>query len=352
MAMIDEQMPIWEEIDRAESYLICCVFDEATSLASSIIKRLLANYSSSSKGCEVQGDCENEWGDMLESAGMVLVQSMKQLQRTSEILKELKLLFGSITAIPVQVFLTGVCFQMSESPSATVQGSLEEFLNNWRFEDNRYHPVLGAEANESDPEGSCFSFSIGVDEYLEVVELYVVTLLAMTQKDTDLAISWVEKAMLPVEKCQELLRRLRSMNSSVVTSSSQTSTSSQLPDKYNGHHKDIDSEYLSCEGNTAKEEILKLSRQRVPRYLWFPNITLKLGDTRLVVPSGKMLLATLLLLIYYFTRKKHAVLKRVLMQKALSVKKALLDLWQLAFSYQVNPLAALQPLPTATHGSH
>ncbi|XP_011078192.1 protein APEM9 [Sesamum indicum] len=349
MAMVDEQMPIWEEIDRAESYLICCMFDEATSLASSIIKRLLENYSSS---CKVQGDNENECGDMLESAGMVVVQSMKQLQRTSEIVKELKLLFGSITAIPAQVFLTGVCFQMSESPSTTVQGSLEEFLKNWRFVDNRYYPVFSAEGSASDPEGSCFRFSIGVDEYLEVVELYVITLLAMTKQDTDHAISWVEKAMLPMEKRQELLRRLRSMNSSLVTSSSQTSTSSQLPDGYKGHYEDIESEYVSCGGNTAKEEILKLSRQRVPRFWWFPNITLKLGDTRLVVPSGKMLLATLLLLMYYFTRKKHAVLKRVLVQKALSVKKALLDLWQLAFSYQVNPLAALQPLPTATHGSH
>ncbi|KAL0333627.1 UNVERIFIED_CONTAM: protein APEM9 [Sesamum angustifolium] len=173
MAMIDEQMLIWEEIDRAESSLICCMFDEATSSASSIIKRLLENYSSS---CEVQGDYENEWGDMLESAGMVLVQSMKQLQR--------------------------VCFQLSESPSTTVQGSLEEFLNNWQFVDNRYYPVLGAEASASDPEGSCFRFSIGVDEYLEVVELYVITLLAMIKKDTDLAISWVEKAMLPMEKRQ------------------------------------------------------------------------------------------------------------------------------------------------------
>lgn len=36
---------------------------------------------------------------------------------------------------------------------------------------------------------------------------------------------------------------------------------------------------------------------------------------------------------------------------ALSVKKALVDLWQLAFSYQVNPLAAVQPVPTATRGS-
>ncbi|KAJ6857718.1 hypothetical protein NC651_039211 [Populus alba x Populus x berolinensis] len=33
-----------------------------------------------------------------------------------------------------------------------------------------------------------------------------------------------------------------------------------------------------------------------------------------------------------------------------AAEKATADLWQLAFSYQVNPLAAVQPLPTATRG--
>lgn len=31
----------------------------------------------------------------------------------------------------------------------------------------------------------------------------------------------------------------------------------------------------------------------------------------------------------------------------MSMKNALVDLWQLAFSYQVNPLAAVQPLAAA-----
>ncbi|MBA0553729.1 hypothetical protein Gohar_006633 [Gossypium harknessii] len=36
------------------------------------------------------------------------------------------------------------------------------------------------------------------------------------------------------------------------------------------------------------------------------------------------------------------------MRQALLVKKCLVDLWELAFSYQVNPLAAIQPLSAAT----
>ncbi|XP_057806541.1 protein APEM9 [Salvia miltiorrhiza] len=363
MAITDESSPIWVQIDRAENYLVCCMFDEAASLASTVLKQLLDNNNRSNTDSKFPESFENEWNDMLESAGMVLVQSNKQLRRTSEILKELKLLFGSVNLIPVQVFMTGVCFQLSESLSTTAQGFLEDFVNSWVYVDDKYHPLAGEEARVADTGGSCSPFSISVDKYLEVVELYVVTLLATSLKDTNLAISWVEKAVLPMEKRQVLLRRLQSMSSS-MTSSSQTSISPQLSDvykseflkdqtPYSGHQKDIAPEYLTHEqNNTAKAEILKLSRNRVPYFWWFPTFNVKLGNIQLSIPSGKFLLASLLLIMCYITRKKQALLKRFLSKHALSFRKALLDLWQLAFSYQVNPLAAVQTLPNSTRGNH
>lgn len=63
------------------SYLVCGMFDEAKSLASSILKRLLENCNSSSKAYKFPEGFENDCADMLESAAMVLVQSMKHLQR-------------------------------------------------------------------------------------------------------------------------------------------------------------------------------------------------------------------------------------------------------------------------------
>lgn len=360
MATMEELMPIWDEIDRAESCLVCCLCDEAASLASAILRRLIENYNPSRTDGEISEDYRNEWSDMVESAGMVLVQSVKQLERTPEVLKELKLLFGSLTSIPIQVFLAGVCFQMFESPSHAVRGSLEEFLNNWRYVDGRYCP-LGAE--DSITVGPCCSFSIGVDEYLEVVELYVIKLLSMTMKDGDHAISWVENAMLPMEKRQELLRRLQSMNSSKFTSSSQiqilpnqanghNANLSQDQILYNGQHNDIESRHIPSRRKTAKEEILKLSKQRVPYLHWFPTFSIKFGNTRIVVPNAKMVLVFFLLLICYFTRKKHATFWRFLVEKAVSLRNSLFDLWKLAFSYQVNPLAAVQALPTATSGNY
>ncbi|GKV20472.1 hypothetical protein SLEP1_g30596 [Rubroshorea leprosula] len=50
---------------------------------------------------------------MMESTGMVLVQSLKELQRTSRIVNELRAVFASVEAIPVQVLLTGYSFLCS-----------------------------------------------------------------------------------------------------------------------------------------------------------------------------------------------------------------------------------------------
>ena len=41
---------------------------------------------------------------------------------------------------------------------------------------------------------------------------------------------------------------------------------------------------------------------------------------------------------------------RTVTRQVLFLKGALVDLWKLAFSYQVNPLAAVQPLATTTRG--
>lgn len=103
---------------------------------------------------------------------------------------------------------------------------------------------------------------------------------------------------------------------------SQTSISPQLSDVYKsefmrtqtthgGQQKDMVPENLSDEqNNTAMAEILKLSRKRVPYYSWFPAINVKLGKMQFSIPSGKLLLASLILIVCYLTRKKQALLKR------------------------------------------
>jgi hypothetical protein len=353
MGMIESNPSIWEEIERSESYLVCSLYEEAASLASSILKRLCNDD---------KGIIEGEFYDMLESTGMALVQSLKALGRTSEILDQLKLLYVSVTAVPVQVLLTGACFQISEGSSFGVREFLEEFLSKWNCVDERYYVLVGAEANVDCMARSDRRFILGVDNYLEVVEVYAVTLLATVLHDMHLALSWVEKAALPEEKRQVLLRKLHSLHSLKATNLSQGP--SPLPaDNHDGHfstlkelnvsegsQKALKAIYLPNQGNSTKAAVLKLSERMEPCFWWFRTITLKFGNARLVVSNGKIMLGCLILLIYYVFRRKKAALKRSATRQVLFVKRALIDLWKLAFSYQVNPLAAVQPLATATRG--
>lgn len=82
-----------------------------------------------------------------------------------------------------------------------VREFLEEFLNGWTLGDGQYDAVI-AEANVE--HGNSFErhFVLGIDEYLEVVEVFAITLLATVLEDVDLAISWVENAPLPEENRQ------------------------------------------------------------------------------------------------------------------------------------------------------
>lgn len=82
-----------------------------------------------------------------------------------------------------------------------VQEFLEEFLCKWTLAEGYYVPI-GAEANMSSVDGSVGTFVLEVDKYLEVVEIYVVTLLGEVLNNTEIAMSWVEKAALPEEKRQ------------------------------------------------------------------------------------------------------------------------------------------------------
>lgn len=280
-----------------------------------------------------------------------------------EILKELKLLFGSVSAIPCQVFLTGVCFQIQEGPLG-VREFLEEYLGKWRCVDERYYVLASAETDITYQEGCNNQLVLGVDEYLQVVEVYVVTLLTVVLGDMDLSISWVEKAALPEERRQELLRRVHSMYSSRVTSHMHGASTLQTDERgtssssrkelgsYEGSLKAMEAQNVKDGESSAKQAIMKLSSQKVLCFWWFRTINLKFGNARLVVSNGSVLLGSLILLMCYLLRRKRATITRILKRQALSMKKAVMDLWQLAFSYQVNPLAAVESLPAAMRASH
>ncbi|KAI3974453.1 hypothetical protein MKX01_017946 [Papaver californicum] len=195
---------IWDEIEKSESYLVCCMFEEAITLSSSVVERLWkADYPETIQDAELV--------DMMESAGMVYVQSLKELGRTSEILNELKVLFGSVTFMPVQVLLTGSCFFISDDSISDLPELLKEFLGKWRLvDDEGQHYVLANAENSNGAylKGVDWRCALEIEKYLEVAEVYAVTLLGKVLNDTNHAIAWAEQAELLEGNRQDLLRRL------------------------------------------------------------------------------------------------------------------------------------------------
>ncbi|XP_050382649.1 protein APEM9 [Argentina anserina] len=320
----------WEQIETSESYLVSSMYEEAALLASSILKQL----------SEHSEDFEDR-DDLLESAGMVLVQSLKQLGRTPGILNELKLVFASIPAIPVQVLLTGVCFCISEGNYSGVKEFLEVFLRGWNFVDGQYYVHVGKEDGADYTKRYNGHSVLGVDKYLEVVEVYTLNLLGTIMNDVDLATSWVENAKIPEDRRQVLLRRLHSLHSIKATKASEDNYEVPSPE---GRPK---AKYPLIRDPAQNQAVLNLSKKLEPCFWWFRTFTLKFGNMRMVLSNGKITLGCLILLISYVLQRNRANLKRIVQRQAMSIKNALVDVWQLAFSYQVNPLAAVQPLAAA-----
>ncbi|CAM8954723.1 unnamed protein product [Rhodiola kirilowii] len=342
--MASADSTVWEDIELAESFLVCCMYEKALSMSSSVLRRV----SDPTFPGVIE---ESELVEIKEAAGMVFVQSLKELGRSRDILKELVQLFGRTTAIPVEVILAGACIQISEAPSG-IQSSLEEYLNKWRCVDEN-HYVLKVE-----PTSPCYTKnsdgSLALDKYMELVELYAVVLLGKVLNTMDVAISWVEKAEIPKTKREDLLRKLHSPYSHKISNNAsllQRNEQEAQISSQNGIRVLDGSSEASKTADVSKQSILKLS-SRVEHCFWFfRSVTLKFGKIRLVITTTKVLLACLICLVVYYIKNTRQTLFRTAKKQVISVKKALADLWQLAFSYQVNPLAAVQALPAATRGT-
>ncbi|WOL13832.1 hypothetical protein Cni_G22612 [Canna indica] len=349
---------VWNEIDVSESYLVCCMFEEAAHLASSILGRV------SSIPFEDEVD-DVQLDEMMVSASMVIVQSMKELGRTEELFIELRRLFGSVAAIPVQVFLTGACLQISEGYTSNLIATFEEFLSKWKYVDDEVYVLAEAEPKSYSDKRDIKQLVMGSEKYLEVAEVYTITLLGMVFHNLNRAISWTEKADLPEENRQVLLRRLHSLLSAKHSTSHSDLVGSQKPEQAQSMPSrptrctpsGSESRASHSNGDTSKagslitphqsSKILDLIRCF---FRWFHTVRLKVGNIQLVVPSGKQVfLGPLLVLTYYVIRQRRASLKRLVASQALAIKRALVDAWQLAFSVQVNPLAAIQQIPSVPH---
>ncbi|KAI4377572.1 hypothetical protein MLD38_015176 [Melastoma candidum] len=132
----------------------------------------------------------------------------------------LRELFSPVAIIPTKVLLTGVCLHILDGSSGSKE-LLEEFLGSWNYVFDKYYVHLTNEL-KTDLSSSCDEqrLLLEVEEYLKVVEVYAMILLGKTLGNVDFSISWVEKASMPEDKKQDLLRRLQSLYSWKTTASS------------------------------------------------------------------------------------------------------------------------------------
>ncbi|CAH9133184.1 unnamed protein product [Cuscuta epithymum] len=290
--------PYLKEIQLAEGFFLWLVFNQAASISRSVIECLVERIRSNDNIPKTVGSC-GELDRLLERAGLVFVKSLNELGRTSEILSELKVLFGSVTAIPAKLIVTWSSFPMSDGLSSHFLEAVEEYLNSWQYMEEPYDHYACETAHGG---GFGMKNELAVNDYLDVAEIYAIAFLGRTLKNFDLALSWVEKASLPEENRQDLLRQLYSMNSSepVTEIDEHLTESSSIED-----HKTSSS---NNQEKNLKQALVELFKKRAP-FCWFRSIRLKFGNPGFVISNGKFFLCCAALVIFHFIRKSN--LKRL-----------------------------------------
>ncbi|XP_051199038.1 protein APEM9 [Lolium perenne] len=355
---VAQESDLWKQIDDAECYLVSGSFDKAVLTALSVSDQIRADAAR-----EVHD--ADELLEMLELAGMVLVQALKELRRTSEMFIQLKAMFGSVASVPVKIFLTGATMLMAEGSGPDLRPVFEEYLAQWRYTDDQVYVLNGGQERSSN--GLIVTSTMATEEYFEVAELYTVTFLGIASNEPASAIAWVEKAELTDQDQQELLKKLHTLQAAAKKSSAATGAkqsaernlSVSVNDKTPPTPEDgPTSTTRAPNGKThglpksIEPTLQHVTNKFNPVFWWFHSVRVKVGKTHIVLPSGKlMLLFSLLFSALYVLRRKGAGLKRAIFQQASSLRRAFLDALQLAFSVQMNPLAAVQQTPQAPRGS-
>ncbi|KAJ1698209.1 hypothetical protein LUZ63_006721 [Rhynchospora breviuscula] len=390
---IVSELQIWEQIDVAERYSTTGKHEEAASLASAIIQKI------QNSNFETPVD-DMDLSDMMNSAGMLIVQSYEQLGRIRQVFVELEKLYGSIWAVPAEVFLTGANLQVKDGFKLELREILEEYLSKWEYmidagvyalrEDKTNK--LSSNTLENDHKRRYF---LSCEFYLEVAAIYTVKLLARSFHNIELAISWVDSADLPqdgrevrpflvfphlrsinrnrafvcnasgctgscswlkiitkalLKKLQKLAKKQRRAAARVSTASSnedsvETENEQSMASKGDKERKDFSRKLV--------QQSIQRGSDRLDTFLWwFRSIKIKIGGLQFVIPSGKlMLFFSLFFWMSFLLRKRGDVFRSLAKSKINSLKQAAFDALRLAFSVQMNPLAAVQQVPALPRAS-
>ncbi|KAG6547217.1 hypothetical protein Mapa_011153 [Marchantia paleacea] len=400
---------IWKEIDYSETCLVSSMYQEAIEAATSCLRELSkrvtdegawlsaeARSLSAEPYSQKYGEDVGELFSMMEASGMVLLQALSGLGRSSEIFDVLTSVFNSVSRVPYSLFLTGICLQLSVGLHGSAKNALEEYLNGWKSLEKG---AAGLLTKSVIPIGSCQRVVREVGSascflhltktgFLQLTEIYVIEVLVIGLKNPKAALLWItqtniseDKKKVIIEKIQHIMQQERakakqkeqSADSFCASTASPVGTPPRTREQTNGAKRnDQDSlgDAHAADGAPKDQSSPKGPGQSNSRAVSkgsgfcgrfpFARTVCKLIELVMVrirahlfshsdgLPEGKLLLtgAFTSILVIALLRNRRKVLRifSILMNP---VKTALSDLWQQAFSVQLNPLAAAQPFPTA-----
>jgi hypothetical protein len=343
---------LWNEIDLAERYLVSAMNEDAASTATTVLQTLStlmhSPHSSGMCGEEVEEVGKSEHEEMLECAGMVLLQSYRAIGRVGEFFDILEKLNVGVAEWPLILLETGACLQISDGAYPAARAALEEFLA---------------------VQSTCLS----EEKYAQVVELLVIKVLVKGLQEIESAMNWVERANLTEETRLVILKKIQVQMERMKASSEPVSVEVPSPtlevktfEEKSPGIKDESKEVVLEAGNdtadapgTGDDEpsmrsksLALLKRFKVSEGFFSLKTLVELALARLSAASsnleGRALRfgALAALFLFVFLRHRHS-LRRLVGKSFSAVRVGLSDLWQLAFSVQINPLAAVHPIAAA-----
>lgn len=343
---------LWNEIDLAERYLVSAMNEDAASTATTVLQTLStlmhSPHSSGVFGEEVEEvGKSSEHEEMLECAGMVLLQSYRAIGRVGEFFDILEKLNVGVAEWPLILLETGACLQISDGAFPAAKAALEEFL-------------------------AVQSTSLSEEKYAQVVELLVIKVLVKGLQEIESAMNWVERANLTEEARLVIMKKIQVQMDRIKASSEPVSVEVSSPtlekvsfeeEKSPGIKDEIKEVVLEAgddpagtedgdESSVGSKSLALLKRFKVSEGFFSLKTLLELALARLSAASlnleGRALRfgALAALFLFVFLRHRHSF-RRLVGKSFSAIRVGFSDLWKLAFSVQINPLAAVHPISAA-----
>ncbi|CAK9857887.1 unnamed protein product [Sphagnum jensenii] len=390
---------VWAEIELAERYMVSAMFEEAATTAEATLQTLInETHTKDMTGLcapiEERDDLERDSEEaiqevgtsdreaMLESAGMVLLQAYHALGRVGDYFSSLRILNTQISEFPPSVLVAGVCLQISAGVLLEARAALEEFLAVWASNNTREvsSPVAGhlgkyrsAVVVSSSINGESSSrIFLTEEKFGGIAEIYVVQVLVKGFRDPKSAVEWIQHANLTQDKRMELLKKV---HSTTVTASTNVATSpvasSVAAEVVTGRNEPAKSDGSLESSDNCSEVKLNANRSllraktsalwksfSLPDVFFSMRMLLELAVVRLSAASSSrwgylptavhnhraLTIGALMSLFLFLLLRERHYLRRFAIKSLSAIQAGVSDLWQLAFSMQINPLAAVQPL--------